>query len=408
MILEQIQSQIEKEENRGLLRRIDEYPATQDIRGSSNRTSFGNFTDFYSNDYLGLTTDADLQTKYLDALNKLDAPLLGASGVRTTSGNTAFHNVLERRIAKFHGGESALLFNSGFDANYGVFSSVPRAEDIVLFDDLVHTSVREGIKASRASRKIAFKHNDSADAARILKELVNIEGVAKGSTNVFLSVETLYSMDGDMAPLALLAAKLKEHLPKGNGYLILDEAHATGMFGTKSQGVANLLGLEQSCFIQMHTYSKAPGTCGAAVICPKLVRTYLINFAKSFRYSTSQPAINLLAISTVYDFFESGAAVPRAARAFQVARTLHRLLRERGYTLTNMGNPTYIIGLLLKEPRALAAKLELRGFIVTPVTFPVVPRNADRLRICIHANNTIVQAKELVQCIEDIQGKAHL
>ena len=223
MILEQIQSQIEKEENRGLLRRIDEYPATQDIRGSSNRTSFGNFTDFYSNDYLGLTTDADLQTKYLDALNKLDAPLLGASGVRTTSGNTAFHNVLERRIAKFHGGESALLFNSGFDANYGVFSSVPRAEDIVLFDDLVHTSVREGIKASRASRKIAFKHNDSADAARILKELVNIEGVAKGSTNVFLSVETLYSMDGDMAPLALLAAKLKEHLPKGNGYLILDE-----------------------------------------------------------------------------------------------------------------------------------------------------------------------------------------
>ncbi len=138
-----------------------------------------------------------------------------------------------------------------------------------------------------------------------------------------------------------------------------------------------------------------------------MIRTYLVNFAKSFRYSTAQPAINLLAISTVYDFFESGLSVDRSRKVFQLAETLYRVLKAKGYRLTNK-EPTYILGVLVEKPRVMAKELEERGFVVTPVTFPVVPKDTNRLRICIHANNTSSQIHKLVEHMEEIQNRAIL
>ena len=223
MILETLDGILKQQASKGLLRVIDEHTETNvdDTVGSSR------IVDFYSNDYLSITTDPTIHRDLIETLNKESVPLIGAGGVRTTSGNTPYHTALERRIAAIHGVEAALLFNSGWDANYGIFSSIPQPPDVILFDELSHASVRDGIRASRAGRKLAFKHNDVADLQRLFDEVKNEDGEFMNARNVFVAIETLYSMDGDIAPLRELASAIKIAFPAGNAYLITDEVSIT-------------------------------------------------------------------------------------------------------------------------------------------------------------------------------------
>ncbi len=154
------------------------------------------------------------------------------------------------------------MFNSGFDANEGFFGCVPQSGDVVVYDAFIHASVHEGMRLSRAGRKILFEHNSVEDLGRVLSKLLRDEKVQKGERNVFVAVESLYSMDGDLCPLRELVELVERMLPSGNGHVIVDEAHSNGIYGSRGRGVVCSLGLENRIFARLHTFGKAIGCNG--------------------------------------------------------------------------------------------------------------------------------------------------
>lgn len=217
-----------------------------------------NQRDFSSNDFLSLSTSSHLKSKYLSELSSTGIPL-GSSGSRLLDGNSAYAEELERSIADFHGAEAGLLFNSGFDANAGFFACVPQPGDVIVYDELVHASVHDGMKLSRASKTVSFRHNCCTSFRAVLEEVIH-QGEKPGNLNcknVIVAVESIYSMDGDVAPLRELVDVMDEILGTGQGCIVVDEAHSTGVLGPKGSGLVCELGLETRIFARLHTFGKA-------------------------------------------------------------------------------------------------------------------------------------------------------
>jgi len=226
MLLEQITTRLEKRRLNGELRVIEDYKISAESKSAKGAVlPFNKEVDFASNDYLSFATDTSEGEKYIQRLRGLGRPALGSTGSRTASGNSTQHVALENRLARFHNAEAALLFNSGYDANSAVWTYLPQPGDVVLFDQLIHASIHEGLKLSRASLKLPFDHNSEPELRRHLLELTQIEKVKRGEANVFIAIESLYSMDGDLAPLQDMVESMQELFPAGNGYIIIDEVH---------------------------------------------------------------------------------------------------------------------------------------------------------------------------------------
>lgn len=261
-------SLLDRRESRSQLRRLTLAPSSS--------------VDFSSNSYLSLSTNPEVQRAFINLLQaqidpSLPAPsVLGSGGSRLLDGNTPFAESLEQDIAAFHHAPAGLLFNSGFDANVGLFSSVPQPGDIIVYDELIHASVHDGMRLSRASKRLPFKHNtvETGDepADHILPSLDVLlqhltdgqagEDIRNGSKSVFVAVEGVYSMDGDVTPLQDIVACVERRLPKGNGYIIVDEAHSTGLYGHQGRGLVCELGLEHKIFARVHTFGKAMSCSG--------------------------------------------------------------------------------------------------------------------------------------------------
>ncbi|OZJ05069.1 hypothetical protein BZG36_02101 [Bifiguratus adelaidae] len=253
--------------------------------------------DFSSNDFLGLASNTAYRADFLTELTRLGR--LGSTGSRLLDGNSREAEELEARMARFHHAETALLFNSGFDANSGFFACVPQSGDTILYDEYIHASVHDGMKVCRAKTRKAFRHNDVQHLRELLME------VHPG--NVFIAVETVYSMDGDMAPLEDIVRLKREVWPNGeNGYIAVDEAHATGVYGDHGRGVVCALGLEDEIFARLHTFGKALGSTGAVLLGSALLREYLINYARPLIYSTFMPYYTLASIKVAYSWLEFG------------------------------------------------------------------------------------------------------
>lgn len=216
-----------------------------------------NQVDFSSNDFLSLSTSSQLKSLYLEELQKFNLPL-GSGGSRLLDGNSKYAEELERDIAAFHGAEAGLLFNSGFDANAGFFACVPQPGDVIVYDELVHASVHDGMKLSRAGSTLSFKHNTVSSLKEILTRLLHEnEGVRKGKNSVFVAVESIYSMDGDVCPLRDVVDVAEEVLGRQRAYIVVDEAHSTGVLGLKGRGLVCELGLEHHIYARLHTFGKA-------------------------------------------------------------------------------------------------------------------------------------------------------
>ncbi|ORY89959.1 pyridoxal phosphate-dependent transferase [Syncephalastrum racemosum] len=353
-----------------------------------------NAIDFSSNDFLGLAKSPVLRARLLQELATLPN-MLGSGGSRLLDGNSQYALDLEDRIARFHGAESALLFNSGFDANSGLFGSLPQKGDIVVYDELVHASVHEGMRVSRAGRLIPFKHSDVADLDRILAGLVPTR------VNVFVAVETVYSMDGDVAPLQDIIQVLKKYWPeRENGYIVVDEAHATGVYGERGRGVVSQLGLEKEIFARLHTFGKAMASNGAALLGSKTLRSYLINYARPLIYSTFMSNTSLACIKCAYDLLESGET--QLDHLHKITHRFRNTIQLPTGTLLPSDSPIQGIVLNGNAPvRALANYLNKRGFIVKPICSPTVPKGKERVRICFHGNNTIEQIDALVATVHE-------
>lgn len=266
--------------------------------------------DFSSNDFLSLSTSDSLRAEYFKVLNGHKFPL-GSTGSRLLDGNSSFSERLELELSRFYEGQAGLLANSGFDANVGIFSCLPQPGDVIVYDELIHASVHDGIKLSRAGRSVHFKHNSLTDLRRLLErcrsEDVDIRG---GTRNVFVAVESVYSMEGTLAPLTEIVQLLDELFPEKNAHLIVDEAHATGVYGSKGKGRVCHEGLQDRVLIRLHTFGKALAGSGAIIISSPVIRTYLINYARPLIYTTFMPFPSLALIQMVHESMEKGATEP--------------------------------------------------------------------------------------------------
>lgn len=254
-LLDSFQNALDKRESKSARRRLTVLPT--------------NAADFSSNDFLSLSRSSLLRSHFLKNLNATysssskSPPSLGSGGSRLLDGNSTYAEELEKFIAGFHKASDGLLFNSGFDANVGIFSCVPQPGDVIIYDELIHASVHEGMRLSRARKKIQFAHNSIPDLERVIKEITDNESTSgRHAYNVFIAVETLYSMDGDTAPLKDIIPLVEQSFPKRNAYLIVDEAHATGVFGYNGAGVVQDLGAEDRIFIRTHTFGKSLASQG--------------------------------------------------------------------------------------------------------------------------------------------------
>lgn len=226
--------------------------------------------DFCSNDYLSLSIYAPLRTRFLERIN-VSEHVLGSGGSRLLV-NPTHHQELEDRLRRFffedvahvHQPGAALLFNSGFDANAGLFACLPQKGDVVIIDEYIHASVHDGVRSSRAASScFKFAHNDTKALRNLLLRITNEQpDVAQGKSSVIIAVETLYSMDGTFAPLLDIVKLIEELLPSGNGHLIVDEAHATGLYGSQGRGLVAHYQLENKVLARLVTFGKALASSG--------------------------------------------------------------------------------------------------------------------------------------------------
>ncbi|KAI8643942.1 pyridoxal phosphate-dependent transferase [Parasitella parasitica] len=353
-----------------------------------------NAIDFSSNDFLGLSHSNHFKAAYLKELHQLPT-ILGSTGSRLLDGNSAYCEQLEKKIADFHNSESALIFNSGFDANAGLFSTVPQRGDIIVYDELIHASVHEGMRMSRAAKCLPFLHSNVADFERIIQWAV----VQYPGKNVFIAVETVYSMDGDIAPLNELIAVLRKFWPlKENGYIIVDEAHSTGVYGHQGRGIISQLGLEKEVFARLHTFGKALASNGAAILGSEILRQYLINYARPLIYSTFMSYSSLASIKCAYSVLENEETILIQKHVHDITQRFRDTIRLPSGTLLPSSSPIQGVVLNGNAPvRALAGYLNKKGFIVKPICSPTVPIGQERVRICLHGHNTMDQVDSLVE-----------
>lgn len=345
--------------------------------------------DFCSNDYLGLAQSIKLRESIDIAYQK--ELQLGATGSRLLTGHHPLIDKIEQQIAQFHNAPAALLFNSGYDANLGLISSIIRRSDIIFYDELVHASIHDGMRLSNAKTE-GFAHNDLSNLTTLLQENQKNKGA------LFVIVESVYSMDGDFAPLVELVTICEKY----GAYLIVDEAHATGVVGNKGKGLVHALGLESAVFARLHTFGKALGTHGAAILGSLVLKDYLLNFARSLIYTTALPIHSLVSIQQAYLYLEKEGEILREEISKKVNFFLE-LVTETTLTILPSNSPIQSVLIVGNEAVLLAAQqLEKKGFDVRPIRYPTVSRGQERLRICLHIHNNYEEIKELVNTLKNL------
>ncbi|HAN40178.1 MAG TPA: 8-amino-7-oxononanoate synthase [Chitinophagaceae bacterium] len=338
--------------------------------------------DFCSNDYLGIATNRLLQNPA--------HVTSGSAGSRLLAGNTSFAVRLEQQIATFHQADAALLYNSGYDANVGLLSCVPQKQDAILYDSLSHASIRDGIKLSAAA-SYAFVHNSISSLAERLAQ-VQQSGVAQ----VFVVTESVFSMDGDIAPLREMVALCQQY----QAHLIVDEAHATGIIGLRGEGLVQTEGLTANVFARIHTFGKACCCHGAVVLGSERLYSYLINFSRSIMYTTALPEHALYAIEQSYTLFPT----MLQERSHTAALVQQFQQYEHCYEILVSNTPIQAVVIPGNSAvRAAAQQLASQGFDVRPVLYPTVPKGKERLRIILHSFNTMQQVLGLCQTLNDFK-----
>lgn len=383
----------------------------------SLRTNDG-LVDFCSNDYLGFSRKINHQNGNYPS---------GATGSRLLAGNSKFVEELEQEIADFHGAEAGLIFNSGYDANVGLLSSIPQKNDFLITDELIHASMIDGARLSYANR-LRFKHNDVMDLEEkialqppegefLLSKLYDKISESKappsgrfdastGGTwlgNTFIALESVYSMDGDLANLEAIV-----HLSEKYGAnLIVDEAHATGIFGKNGRGLVSALGLEDKVFARIITFGKALGCHGAVVLGSKNLRDYLINFARPFIYTTAAPLHTLESVRQAYQLLKA----PDFSN--EKLHSLIHFFKEQAKQVPDLElienfSPIQCIIIPGNEKcREVASKLQNAGLDIRPIVSPTVPKGKERLRICLHEFNTEEDILGIFEVLNSFYNLSH-
>jgi len=375
--------------------------ALRTLRGTED------LVDFSSNDYLGFARNKGITSWALQLVSDTDMVRNGATGSRLLSGNHVLYVRLEELLEQVHEGP-ALVFNSGYDANLGFFSSVPQRSDVVLYDERVHASIRDGISLGLA-QNYKFGHNNLLDLEHRLKRVVRGKSNNVADDDLrgecYVVTESVFSMEGDSPDLKALVDLCRE-----NGCrLVVDEAHAAGVYGPGGVGLLQELGLHRETFARILTFGKAMGAHGAAIVGDMLLREYLLNFARSFIYTTAMPPH---AIATLLAAYHYSATKSGQDRQHQLQGNIGTFLKQvASLELTPYFTPSKsaIHCCLLPgntRVRQASEKLRTAGYDVRPILAPTVPEGQERLRFCLHSYNTKSQIGEVLDVLAGILRKS--
>jgi 8-amino-7-oxononanoate synthase len=350
-----------------------------------------NLIDFASNDYLGFASSDEIFNQTHEYLLQNNIRVNGATGSRLISGNHNLYLVAENAIAKFHESPAALIFNSGYDANVGFFSSVPQRNDVILYDELCHASIRDGITMSTA-KSYKFQHNDLDDLESIIIRC-QTEPV-----EVYVVTESVFSMDGDCPNLEELVALCEKY----NCHLVVDEAHALGVFGENGEGVVQSLGLQDKVFARIVTFGKGLGCHGAAIICSEELKSYLVNFARSFIYTTGLSPHSVATILIAYQHLKTEKVATQNLK--QNIQFFNQEKTQRGLKLLFVYSKSAIQCAIIpgnEKVKSIAAKLQEKGFDVKAILSPTVPEGQERLRFCLHSYNSEEEISNVLQLLSN-------
>ncbi len=345
-----------------------------------------NKIDFVSNDYLGLARSAALHQNIEERYHQLPFSKNGSTGSRLLAGNSALAEEVESYLAKIFKAEQAVIFNSGYAANQAALSCIPQKGDTILYDELVHACMHDGMKLSRAERK-SFKHNNLQDLEDQLRET---------DGKKFIAIESIYSMDGNQAPLTEIV-NLAEQF---DASIILDEAHSTGAYGKNGAGLAVSLGLESKIDARIYTFGKAMGVHGACIAGSSTLANYLVNFARPFIFSTALSPHSLVSIQCAFGFLQNQLYLQESLQ-----QNIQFFLQN--YQQNNLPNKiesqSAIQSVLIngnKQVMALAEQLQQNGMDCRGIRFPSIKKGSERIRICLHAYNTETEIKKLINTMK--------
>ncbi len=348
--------------------------------------------DFSSNDYLGFARDVGLRDRVDSFLGNNPFFKNGATGSRLLSGNHPLYQQLERFLAEHHGYEDAVVFNSGYDANIGLFSSVPQRGDVVLYDELVHASIRDGIRMGNA-KAYKYGHNNLQDLEkrvdRIRHHLENSE--------IYVVTESVFSMDGDSPDIQELIEFCNRH----SLHLIVDEAHAIGVFG---KGLVPKIGGQHLVFASVITFGKALGCHGAAILGSTSLKNYLINFSNSLIYTTGLPPHTVATILMSYEHLQSPEGIKTQKRLLtniDYFNSRIEQLKLRDMFLRSESAIQIVLMSGADHVKRCAQNLRTKGYDAKPILSPTVPEGKERLRLCLHAYNLHSEIDQLLYLLSN-------
>jgi len=375
----------------GLMRHLRELDSPQGV----NILVEGNdCLNFSSNDYLGLANHPALKEAAIKAVEKYG---VGSGASRLICGNIRPHVELEETIAAFKGTEAALAFSSGYAAAVGTISALLGRDDIVVLDKLAHASLIDGARLSGAKLR-AFAHNDLQKLETILKWATRLQSEATHARRILVITESVFSMDGDLAPLRNIA----EITHRYGGWLMVDEAHSVGLFGEQRRGLAEAFEMHDDIDIHFGTLGKAIGAAGGYVAGNATLISFLINKARSFIFSTAPiPAVAAAATAGIR-LIQSAEGEERRQRVWLLIDHLKSELMAQGITppLTQSAIVPILLG---QENRArkVAAELLKKGIYVPAIRYPTVAMGKARLRVSMTANHEVDQIKELCRTMAE-------
>jgi 8-amino-7-oxononanoate synthase len=352
--------------------------------------------DFYSNDYLGFSRSLELEDLFKNNLQNLtdrNGRRIGSTGSRLLSGNSDLAEELESMMKEFHGSEAALLFNSGYDGNVGMISAFVRPGDVVFYDELVHASMHDGLKLARVNG-LPFQHNDLDHLEALLAHSPR-ESI---KSQRFILVESIYSMDGDSAPLVELCQLAERY----GANLLVDEAHATGIFGEQGQGLCVELGVQNKVFARLVTFSKALGANGSVVLTTEKAKQYLVNFARSFIYSTASSLSSLMEVQSAYQLLKKGDFPQQAKQKVEAFQTLLTKYPQLPFLRCSQSMIQVLLVPGNFEVRHMANCIQEAGFDLRPLVFPTVQKGKERIRICLHTFNSQEEMEGLLEVIRKV------
>jgi 8-amino-7-oxononanoate synthase len=345
--------------------------------------------DFASNDYIGFSKNESIFHQTHQFLLDKNIRLNGATGSRLLSGNHILHLEAENFIATFHQSDAALIFNSGYDANVGFFSSVPQRNDVILYDELCHASIRDGIQMSNA-RAYKFGHNDFEQLEKLLQKFTS------ESNEIYIATESVFSMDGDCPNLEQLVSLSQKY----KAYLVIDEAHALGVFGNNGEGLVQSLGLQDQVFARIMTFGKGLGCHGAAILGGEQLKSYLVNFARSFIYTTGLSPHSIATILQSYKYLtkEKEALEKLKSNIIFFNQEKMRLGLKPMFVYSKSAIQCAIIP-GNEKVKSIAAQLQQKGFDVRPILSPTVPEGQERLRFCLHSYNSMDEISNVLKLL---------